>query len=430
MPLRPSHFVTFALGAACAVAVTAQAATPRPGKRFAALDTFGQVLATIERSYVERVDERRLVWGAAKGMVRALDPHSEFLTPEELAQLREDTQGEFGGVGMVLDPATTGLLVREVFPDTPAARGGCKAGDLILAVDGHTVSSIDDAISRLRGKPGTKVTLRLERDRAVREVELVRELIKVRAVTARELDGGVLYLRLAQFQERAAADLTAAVAAYEQAHGAPRGLVLDLRGNPGGLLAEAVDVSDLFLDDGVIVSTRGRGGAELDSSSASRGDIVHGAPIVVLVDGSTASASEIVAGALKDHGRARLVGVRSYGKGSVQTIFSFADGSGMKLTVARYYTPSGRCIQELGILPDVEILPVDAAALAKAREASRGSREEDLDGHLANAAGQGAVTKPRVAGKPGSAGASAGANTGADLQLDVAADLVRALARK
>jgi carboxyl-terminal processing protease len=414
---RWSHLTSFLLGAAVAVAATAQGAGSRPGKRFAALDTFGQVMATIERSYVERVDEQKLVWGASKGMVATLDAHSEFLTPSELAALREDTQGQFGGVGLSIESQDGALTVREVLAGTPAQRAGLLAGDRIVAIDGRPVGDREDAVARLRGPAGSHVVLRIERAGSpARDVSVTRAVIHVKAVELTMLPGGVAHVRLLQFQDRVSDDLAAALAAQAKL-AAPRAIVLDLRDDPGGLVDEAVRVADLFLPGGTIVSTRGREGKETDLAEAARGSAWEDLPVVLLVDGGTASAAEIVAGALQDHRRARVVGVRTFGKGSVQSIFPLADGSGLKLTVARYYTPLGRCIQETGIVPDVEALPIEAEAVARARKAATVEREEDLDGHLANEQGKGT--------RPARAHASPPGSESADYQLSVAAALAR-----
>jgi carboxyl-terminal processing protease len=385
----------------------------RQVKRFDELDTFARVLSLVENNYVEAIDEKKLIYGAAKGMVRTLDPHSAFLTPEEFADLRADTDGEFGGVGLQIDSEDDALVVRDVLADTPAERAGLEVGDRIVAIDGVSTEGkdSDDLVAKLRGRPGTQVVVTIIRPGSAgasrRDVTVVREIIKVKAVEWAVLADGVGYVRIKQFQERTATELGDALIAIEKQQGKLAGLVLDLRGNPGGLLDQSVQVADLFLDGGIIVTTRGRGGKALDEETAKAAGTWSGFPMVVLMNGSSASASEIVAGALQDHGRALIVGTRSYGKGSVQSIIPLDDGSGLKITVARYYTPSGRSIQEKGITPDLEVEQLDPDKLAGATVDESGDREEDLDGHLRNDQGAGAAVR-KARGSNKKAGAEGG----------------------
>jgi carboxyl-terminal processing protease len=349
--IRASHAAAFGLGAAMTMTALAVAA---PKHRFDKLDVFARVLSYVEQNYVEEVDEGKLVYGAAKGMVRTLDPHSAFMTPDEYRDMKADTEGEFGGVGVEVDDDAGVIVVVGPLPGSPAARAGLEKGDRIVAIDGVPTKG-QSGSGRLRGKPGTSVVLTVERTGwgEPRPFTLVRELIHVQAVEASLLANGVAYVRLKQFQERADEEMVAALTRLQtEAGGRLSGLVLDLRGNPGGLLDQAVKVSDLFLAQGVIVTTVGRSGHKLDEERARAYGTWDGFPIACLVNGSSASASEIVAGALQDHARAVIVGTSTYGKGSVQSIFDLGDGSGLKLTVARYLTPSGRTIQGKGITPD------------------------------------------------------------------------------
>jgi carboxyl-terminal processing protease len=387
-------------------------AGPSPKKRdarFEKLDVFARVLSYVEANYVEKVDDRRLVYGAVKGMVRTLDPHSAFMTPEEFADMRADTDGEFGGVGIEIDDDDGILVVIEPIDGSPAARAGLRAGDRIVAIDGKSLKGDrGDTAGRLRGRPGTDVTVDVERagwDKP-RRFTLTREIIRVAAVDSFLLGPGIGYIRIKQFQERTDQEVLAALEKIKA--GSPRGvegIVLDLRGNPGGLLDQAVRVADIFLEKGVIVSTVGRGGKKLEEELAREHGTWGGFPMVCLVNGSSASASEIVAGALQDHGRAVIVGTQSFGKGSVQSVYEFEDGSGLKLTVARYLTPNGRSIQEKGITPDVEVEQLDPEKLADAAIGDAGQRERDLDGHLRNTSTDG--------GKPAGA-------TGADAKAALA----------
>jgi carboxyl-terminal processing protease len=404
---RTTHLAAFVAGAAMATAVAAWGGAKQP-KRFDELDTFARVLSLVENNYVEQIDEKKLIYGAAKGMVRTLDPHSAFLSPDEFADLRADTDGEFGGVGLQIDEKDGALEVVEVLPDTPAARAGLRAGDRIVAIDGEPTEDQDgeELVARLRGRPGTKVTVDVERAgeggwKGAKGFTITREIIRVKAVEAMVLAPGIGYVRIKQFQERTDQEVAEALGALEKEMGSIQGLVLDLRGNPGGLLDQSVRVADLFLEGGVIVTTRGRGGKRLEEESARQAGTWSGFPMVVLVNGGSASASEIVAGALQDHQRAMVVGTRTYGKGSVQSIIPLDDGSGLKLTVARYYTPSGRSIQEKGIAPDLEVEQLDPDKLAEARMGEEIEREEDLDGHLRNDQGGGAAPKAKPKKKAG-----------------------------
>jgi carboxyl-terminal processing protease len=304
-------------------------------------------------------------------------------------------------------------VIAEVLSDTPASRAGLVAGDRIVKIDGVVTAGQDggESTARLRGKPGTQVVMEIERKNASgtgyeatpRAITITREIIRVTAVDSMALAPGLAYVHIKQFQERTDQEVVAALEAHKKQYGKIDGLVLDLRGNPGGLLDQAVRVADLFIASGVIVTTRGRGGKKLEEETAHDAGTWTGFPIVCLINGQSASASEIVAGALQDHGRALLLGTRSYGKGSVQSVIPLEDGSGLKLTIARYYTPNGRSIQERGIDPDVEVEQLDPERAAKAKVDEEVEREEDLEGHLRNEQGQGAARggqKPRAKSAP------------------------------
>jgi carboxyl-terminal processing protease len=388
--LKRSHAGAFVLGAGLAVAIGAAAGPSGRGeRRFGKLDVFARVLSYVEANYVEEIDERKLVYGAVKGMMRTLDPHSDFMTPDEFADMRADTDGEFGGIGIEVTDDKGVIVVVEPLANSPASRAGLLRGDRIVAIDGVATArpAGGDTTGRLRGRPGTMVKLDVERkgwDRA-REFTLTRELIHVQAVESMLLEPGIGYVKLKQFQERTDEELVAALRTLrDQSGGGLTGVVLDLRGNPGGLLDQAVKVADVFLPSGTIVSTVGRGGRKLEEEKARGAGTWDSFPMVVLVNGGSASASEIVAGALQDHGRALIVGTQTFGKGSVQSVFEFSDGSGLKLTVARYFTPSGRSIQEKGIAPDVVVEQLDDQKLRDARVTDGGQRERDLEGHLRN----------------------------------------------
>jgi len=345
------------------------------------LDVFARVLAFVENNYVDEVDGNQLIYGAIKGMLSTLDPHTIFLAPDEYAAMRADTSGEFGGLGVEIAAGEDALVVVAPIDDTPAARAGIQPGDRILAIDGESTKgmSVPVAVRRMRGELGTRVQLLLMREgfEAPLQLALLRDRVRVQSVEWRLYPDGRGYVRIKSFQEHTDEHLGKALAALKEANGGKelQGLLLDLRNNPGGLLDQAVRVADRFLGDGLIVSTEGRGGKELEQARAHVAGTEPAYPLVVLVNGGSASASEIVAGALQDHGRAVLLGAKTFGKGSVQTVIDLDDGSGLKLTIARYYTPSHRSIHGKGIEPDVAIAEargVEAAAVnALAREAAR-----------------------------------------------------------
>jgi len=335
------------------------------GQAFAAgyqkLDTFAKVLAYVENSYVDEVDAEKLMRGAITGMLSVLDPYTTYLPAEDLEEMRSDTSGEFGGLGIEIGAEGDGLRVISPLDDTPAARAGLRAGDRIVAIDGESTKgmTVVAAVKLMRGAPGTKVKLTLDRAgfSAPREFVLQRDRIRVDSVVSKLYPGGYGYVRVKSFQERTDLELGKALASLKHQNGGAdlKGLVLDLRNNPGGLLEQGVRVADHFIQKGVIVSTEGRGGKLLDVHPAHPAGTEPGYPVVTLVNGGTASASEIVAGALQDHDRALIMGTQSFGKGSVQTVIDLDDGSGLKMTIARYYTPNHRSIHGKGITPDVVV---------------------------------------------------------------------------
>ena len=348
------------------------------------LRTFTEVFAKIKNDYVEPVDDKTLLENAIRGMLSGLDPHSAYLIPDDYQDLQAGTSGEFGGLGIEVGMEDGFVKVIAPIDDTPAQRAGVEAGDLIIRLDDVPVKgmALSDAVKVMRGRPGTDIVLTIVRegtDRPIR-ITITRDVIRVTSVRSRPLEPGYGYVRISQFQTRTGESLREAVGKLrEEGDDALKGLVLDLRNNPGGVLSAAVAVSDAFLDSGTIVYTEGRmDDAEL-TFSAKGSDILDGIPLVVLVNGGSASASEIVAGALQDHRRAVIMGEKTFGKGSVQTILPMDNGSALKLTTARYYTPSGTSIQARGIVPDITL-----ERMRVSRIDSSGARvqESDLAGHL------------------------------------------------
>ncbi|MCC7257653.1 MAG: S41 family peptidase [Gammaproteobacteria bacterium] len=325
-----------------------------------------EVLERVRQEYVEPVDDQRLLENAARGMVTNLDPHSQFLDADEYEEMRISTSGNYSGVGIEVNLRDGRVLVVAPIEGTPADAAGIRSGDVIVSIDDEAVSgdNVTDAVTRLRGRPGTTVRLTVSRagEPALLTFDLVRSNVQVHSVRSRVLEPGIAYLRISQFSETTGADLGTAMGELRrQPGGAPvRGLVIDLRNNPGGVLDAAIEVSDDFLDSGTIVTASGRGPDATFRHEARPGDVVDGAPIVVLVNGGSASASEIVAGALQDNHRATIVGSRTFGKGSVQTVMPLSRGRAIKLTTSRYFTPSGDSINGEGITPDVVLEDVPA----------------------------------------------------------------------
>ncbi len=346
------------------------------------LEAFTNVLAVVQKNYVEDVGTQKLVDGAINGMLNALDPHSSYLTPESYRELQVDTEGSFGGLGIEITVRDGLLTVVAPIEDTPAYRAGVKAGDQIIKIEGEMTKdmSLVDAVKKMRGPRGSKITVSLRREGVSRlmDFHLTREVIKIQSVKSKTLEKGYGYVRITQFQDRTGSDLDAALSKLAQENEKLEGLVVDLRNDPGGLLSQAVKVSDTFLDSGLIVYTEGRLDNQKQKYFAHQGGQTD-IPLVVIVNGGSASASEIVAGALQDHGRAVVVGTKTFGKGSVQTILPMESGAALRLTTAMYFTPSGRSIQVTGITPDVLI---DNDPAAQNERTQREIREENLRGHF------------------------------------------------
>jgi carboxyl-terminal processing protease len=337
---------------------SARANAPKP-EAYHMLELFGDVVTAVENQYVTPVDDKKLIQSAIDGMLTSLDPHSGYLNPDDFDDMKDQTRGEYGGLGLEVTAEDGVVKIISPMDDTPAARAGLKAGDYITAIDGQSVLGLplDQAVKQMRGEVGQPITLSIAREKHDPfDVKLVRETISVKSVRYHE-EGDYGYLRISAFNEKTGQETTDAVKALEAKNPHMKGLVLDLRNNPGGLLDQAVAVSDVFLDGGEVVSQRGRDPQDVERYNAHPGDLLHGLPMVVLINSGTASAAEIVSGALQDRHRAELVGLTSFGKGSVQSVIPLhggADGA-LKLTTARYYTPSGRSIQKTGIDPDLEV---------------------------------------------------------------------------
>lgn len=349
------------------------------------LRTFTEVFNRIKSDYVEDVEDKQLLKNAVQGMLTNLDPHSAFLDQESYKEMRIGTEGEFGGLGIEVTMDDGFVKVVSPIEDTPAERAGLKAGDLIIRLNDTAVKgmSLSDAVKQMRGKVGTRITLTVAREGEGKPLEftLVRAVIKIQSVKSRMLEPGYGYTRVTAFQANSAKALVTAVANLKkEAKGELKGLILDLRNNPGGVLPAAVSISDAFLKSGLIVYTEGRASDSKLRYSATPNDILNGAPMVVLVNGGSASASEIVAGALQDHNRAIILGTKTFGKGSVQTILPMSRGTALKLTTARYFTPKGRSIQATGIVPDI----ISEQATLTRTEGIKRLSEADLSGHLSN----------------------------------------------
>ena len=354
------------------------------------LRTFSDVFGRIKNDYVESVEDKELLENAIRGMLTGLDPHSAYLDTDQFKELQVGTTGQFGGLGIEVGMENGFVKVIAPIDDTPAQRAGIKAGDLIIRLDDSPVKgmTLSDAVKVMRGKPGTDIELTIVRDGLDKplQVTITRDIIKVKSVKSRILEPGYGYLRISQFQSKTADYLVDAIAKLRKDNaGKLTGVVLDLRNNPGGVLNGAVAVSDAFLTKGLIVYTEGRIADSSLRFNATADDVVDGAPMVVLVNQGSASASEIVAGALQDHKRAIIIGSRTFGKGSVQTILPLSGGTALKLTTARYYTPSGRSIQAEGIIPDIELETLEVAAAEKNLQPLK---ESDLSGHLSNGNGK------------------------------------------
>jgi len=348
------------------------------------LRNFTQVFDQVRQAYVEEVDDEKLLEMSIIGLLNNLDPHSVYLDKSAFSSLQEHTSGEFGGLG--IEVGMEGAFIKVISPidDTPAQRAGIQAGDLIIKLDEHAVQSMSlgEAIEIMRGPKGSTLTLTIVRDQVDSpfEIKVVRDIIKIRSVRSRILEPGIGYVRIAQFQENTGTQFRKALEKLSTKANNLKGVVLDLRNNPGGLLHASIDVSDALLDGGLVVYTEGRIPSANSSFHAKAGDLLNGLPVIVLINEGSASAAEIVAGALQDHHRAVILGTDSFGKGSVQTVIPLGENRGIKLTTARYFTPSKRSIQAAGIKPDILVAPAEIKLL-KTRD---NIKEANLSGHLSN----------------------------------------------
>ena len=349
------------------------------------LKTFSEVLDMVDKNYVEPVETDKLLQGAINGMIKSLDPHSSFMTAEMYKELEVETRGSFGGIGIEITLLKDVLTVVSPIEDTPAYNAGVKAGDQIIRINGKSTKDITvlDAVKQLRGPKDTKVNITILREGMAKpkDIELIRSIISIKSVKSKVFDEHIGYIRISAFQERTGDDLKKGLREIESKAHPLKGIVLDMRNNPGGLLHQSVEVSDAFLKSGSIVSTRGRAKSMESQTAAKDNGDEPTCPMVVLVNEGTASAAEIVSGALQDNGRAVIIGTQTFGKGSVQTIIPLEDGAALKLTTARYYTPKGRSIQAEGITPDIVVKrtrPADEKEDADNAQV----REKDLKGHI------------------------------------------------
>jgi carboxyl-terminal processing protease len=420
--------MTFRITAA-AIGLSAFLALPLPAvaqtntsETYRLINLFGEVLDRVRTDYVESVEERKLIEDAINGMLSALDPHSSFMGAKSFRDMQVQTRGEFGGLGIEVTMENGFVKVVSPIDETPAARAGLRPGDFVTHIDNEAVLglTLQEAVEKMRGPVNSNIKLMIRRGGGDPfEVTLTRAVIRVQSVRSR-VEGDLGYVRITSFTEQTETGVKNAIDRIKQQTGNKlKGLVLDMRNNPGGLLDQAISVSDAFLDKGEIVSTRGRKNEEGQRFNAKPGDLLGGLPIVVLINGGSASASEIVAGALQDHRRAILLGTRSFGKGSVQTIIPMGNQGAIRLTTARYYTPSGRSIQAQGIDPDIVVEPARLEKL----DQPRARREADLRGALRNDQQQPQQQQPGAEG-----GGQGPADGTEDYQLQRAFDLLRGLA--
>lgn len=383
---KSTYFVVgILLGLSLAIGHSVYALKDNQDIPFEDLQAFTEVFSRIKSDYVEGVDDKKLIEDAIRGMLGGLDPHSSYLNTSEFSDLKIGTTGQFGGLGIEVGMENGFVKVISPIDDTPAARAGVQASDLIIKLDDKHVKgmTLNEAVKIMRGKPNTDIVLTIVREGESKPlvITITREIIRVKSVKNRMLEPGYGYVRITNFQSRTTTDLLKAISDLQK-ETSLEGLILDLRNNPGGVLNGAVGVSDAFIDDGLIVYTEGR----IEDSShrylATPGDSLNGAPLVILINGGSASASEIVAGALQDHKRAIIMGTKSFGKGSVQTIQELRNGSAVKLTTARYFTPNGRSIQATGIVPDIRLKTLKIPST----DENQGTTfsENDLDGRLSN----------------------------------------------
>jgi carboxyl-terminal processing protease len=399
--------------------LTGNSAVAAASDTYRKLNLFGDIFEKVRSDYVEAPNEAKLIESAINGMLTSLDPHSSYMDPKSFTDMRQQTRGEFGGLGIEVTMEEGLIKVVSPIEDTPAAKAGILAGDLITHIDDEQIQglSLNDAVNKMRGLVNTPVRLKIIRasNKKVEEIKLVRDKIQVRAVRWRKEGDDIVYLKINTFSEQTFDNLKRGIETVVAEIGAEKvkGFVVDMRNNPGGLLDQAISVSDAFLDRGEIVSTRGREAADTQRYTAKAGDLTKGKPVMVLINGGSASASEIVAGALQDHKRATLIGTRSFGKGSVQTIIPLREQGAVRLTTARYYTPSGRSIQAKGIDPDFKI-EQDIPEELKGKDETKG--EAGLKGHISS--GQGNEEK-------GGSSAYIPPNPKDDKQLNYAMDLLR-----
>ena len=383
--------------ARAASAISSSVSGSSKSDRYENLELFDRVLHFVEANYVDEVKNKALIEGAIKGMLETLDPHSNFLPPELYKDIEIDTKGKFGGLGIEIGMKDNILTILAPIEDTPAWKAGLKPMDRIVKINSESTKGMNlvEAVSKMRGKPKTDVTLSIYRDgfEKIKEIKITRDIIKIQSVKSEVLEPQYGYVRLTTFNENAGSDIKKAIEAMQKKNKL-RGLVLDLRNNPGGLLDQAVEVTSLFIDEGAVVSTIGRNRDQKDVKYARKGLAFKEFPLAVLVNSSTASAAEIVAGALQDHHRAIVMGQATFGKGSVQTVIPLPPDMGLKLTIARYYTPSGRSIQEKGVQPDIVLEEFDPKLLAQAKVKYEPFREKDLKGHMVNTDEETPTEKP------------------------------------
>ncbi|MBY0315529.1 MAG: S41 family peptidase [Bdellovibrionales bacterium] len=369
--------------------------------RYLNLQIFAKVLNIVQQYYVEPVDTQKLIYGGIKGMLRELDPHTNFLPPDMYKEFETETSGEFGGIGIEISVEDGLLTIISPIEDTPAWKAGILPGDKIVEIDGTSTKgmSLVDAAQKMKGKNGEKIKLGIMRDAfdEPKVFTIKRDIVKVKSVKFIDLGEGYAYFRVTSFIENTAKELRKHMIDFKARNNGIKGVVLDLRRNPGGLLDQAVQISNMFLDKGIIVSTVGRDKTKKEVTEAKPGSAYMGFPMVILINEYSASASEIVAGALKDNKRALVMGQRSFGKGSVQSVVKMGDGSGLKLTVARYYTPSGISIQAEGITPDVEVEDLSMDSTDKNGSKRLVRRESDIQGHLLGDAEKEALQKAKNA---------------------------------
>jgi len=352
------------------------------------LEVFSNVLNLLQQHYVDTIDAQEVITGAINGMLTSLDPHSSYMEPDDFKELQEETHGSFSGIGIEITIKDGILSVVSPIEDTPAYRAGLEAGDQIIRIEGDLTKNMTlmEAVKKLRGKKGTEVTISIHRSgwKELKDVTLVRDEIPMHSVKTMELEPGLFYIRISNFQANTTRDFLKALR-KQQKKEAIEGLILDLRNNPGGLLDQSVKITDVFIDKGIIVSTRGRDAEEDMTFEAQKDADLFEFPLIVMVNGGSASASEIVAGALQDHGRAIVLGTETFGKGSVQTIVPMPDGAGLRLTTARYYTPSGDSIQATGITPDIIVPFIPANGdTTQPKNGHQLLREKDLPNHIEN----------------------------------------------